>query len=173
LWRIYGGVLEMKNILWLLLLLMISASGQAKQFRQIVPVLIPDEMGKEELLNQLHYAQLPVFDRNNITEAVAQITAAWAVEELGDWLSKDFINRQQLLATLTLDVPRDARIRIMGLRGQRVVSQQISTVEKGILRKTKAIALVRTQIEFTDPSHGFQRLTGELEFMLQFTEHFE
>ncbi|MES9881087.1 MAG: hypothetical protein ABW185_09420 [Sedimenticola sp.] len=163
----------MNKILWLTLLLIFSAASSAGQFRQILPIVTPEQMGDEERLNLLRYSLLPIFDRNNITEAVHQIAVAWGTGELGDWLSNNFLNRQRLLSTLTLDLPRDARIRILGIRGQRVTAQQVRPSDEGILRTTFAIALVQTQIEFTDPSQGFQRLTADVELALQFEERFE
>ncbi|MDF1722557.1 MAG: hypothetical protein P1U65_17930 [Minwuia sp.] len=114
-----------------------------------------------------------VIDAQAARAAAADVLAAWENGELGDYLSPDFQDRQRLLESMVEDVPQDAEIRVLGVRGIQTVQQFEGTSATGRREITSIVSLTAdTQIEFNDPARGFRQLRGQNEFFLRIREEF-
>lgn len=112
-----------------------------------------------------------VIDARAAKAAAEDVLAAWSDGQLDDVLAPDFQDRQRLLDSMVEDVPQDAEIRLLGIRGVQTVQQFQGTGASGRTEITSIVSLTAdTQIEFNDPARGFRQLRGQNEFFLRITE---
>jgi hypothetical protein len=106
-----------------------------------------------------------------VEAVVREIASAWNTPRLGPLLSANFYDRSRLLDALQTKVPRDARLRVLGIQGVQTLSQYL---QKGTAGKEQLVSrvsvTVQTQVEYNDPKAGFQRLEGTNEYILLITE---
>lgn len=113
-------------------------------------------------------------DDEAIRIAIMQLGQDWNNGQLDKWLDPTFYDRERLLDTISQDVPRDAKLRILSVSSIRTIEQ--NTVPRGdnkLLRSSTVSAIIDHQIEFNDPSAGYQRLTGRSEFLFKVTAELE
>lgn len=116
-------------------------------------------------------ARPEVVSRAAAEGAVNQVVDAWENGELGKVLGDDFQDRQRLLDSMAEDVPRDAEIRLLGVRGVQTVQQFAGPQKQGSREVVSVVSLtVDSQVEFNDPERGFRRLRGQNQFLLRITE---
>ncbi|MDF1736882.1 MAG: hypothetical protein P1U37_16440 [Minwuia sp.] len=112
-----------------------------------------------------------VIDAQAARAAAEDVMAAWADGQLDSVLAPDFQDRQRLLDSMIEDVPQDAEIRVLGIRGVQTVQQFQGKGATGRTEITSIVSLTAdTQIEFNDPARGFRQLRGQNEFFLRITE---
>jgi len=75
-----------------------------------------------------------------------------------------------LFATVVEVVPRDAILRLLFIQGVATLDQYEQTREEGSVRVSTVSVIVLTQIEFSDPQTGFQRLDGTNEWTFRVTK---
>jgi hypothetical protein len=105
-----------------------------------------------------------------LAKAIRQIMASWNKNGFAANLDKDLYNRRRLLDNMDDDVPPDARIRVIAIRGVRIVQQYTTpnaTVGKQDVLTCIVSATVRTQIEYNDAKKGFQRIDGTNQYILR------
>lgn len=116
-------------------------------------------------------AQPELVSRDAAEGAVNQVVDAWENGELGKVLGDDFQDRQRLLDSMAEDVPKDAEIRLLGVRGVQTVQQFAGPQKQGVREVVSVVSLtIDSQIEFNDPQQGFRRLRGQNEFLIRITE---
>lgn len=117
--------------------------------------------------------QPEVIDAQAARAAAEDVLAAWEDGQLDNVLAPDFQDRQRLLDSMVEDVPQDAEIRVLGIRGVQTVQQFEGQGPTGRREITSIVSLTAdTQIEFNDPARGFRQLRGQNEFFLRITEEF-
>ena len=144
-----------------------ATAPEARQFRVVQPILRPAALprGAERV-----FPANPI-DRRVVRSAVESVVGAWYGGDLETLLDERFANRSRLLDTIAEVVPRDARLRILSIRGISTLDQFRQRLPGGGMRLVSTIsAVVRTQLEFNDPSEGFQRLAGTNEFIFRVEE---
>ncbi len=82
-------------------------------------------------------------------------------------------DKSRLLDVIAEEVPRDAKLRIVSVQGINTLDQYQRKVTDRLVQVSMVSAIVRTQIEFTLPKFGFQRLDGTAEFTLEVTERLQ
>ena len=109
--------------------------------------------------------------RQLVTRAVEQVIQHWNARTLSEALDEGFYDRERLLQSMDARVPRDARIRILSVRGTQTLRQfvQPATEERERQLVTVVSVTVNTQLEF-DSASGPNRLPGVNEFILQISE---
>jgi len=102
-----------------------------------------------------------------VDQAVRQVAAAWNTPSLRQLLADNFFDKDRLLDALNR-VPRDAKLRVLAVEGINTLAQWIEKRRDGAGEEyvSRVSAIVRTQVEFTDPRAGFQRLDGTNELVL-------
>jgi hypothetical protein len=111
----------------------------------------------------------PAALRAAVDRAVASLERAWNTPDLEKLLSSAFYDRQRLLDAMVTKVPRDARLRIVGVQAIQVlgtVKRQGRDGREEIV--TRVSVTLRTQVEYNDPASGFQRLEGLNEAVFAF-----
>lgn len=107
----------------------------------------------------------PVSPRQ-VEEAVQRVATAWNTPLLGPLLAENFYDKQRLLDSLSVQVPRDAKLRVLGVQGIQTLGQYVQPGEHGEQLVSRVSVTVRTQIEFNDPGSGLRRLEGDNELIL-------
>jgi hypothetical protein len=111
---------------------------------------------------------MPV-DVREVEKAVEKIMSAWNTPNLDAKLGNDFYNKSRLLDTVNTNVPKDAKIRLLSIQGVQTLNQHIApdAGNGGSLLVSMVSAIARTQVEFNDPTRGFQRGEGTNEYILR------
>ena len=139
-------------------------SASAGEFRSFHPIGRPAETA----------ASVPVsrpVERRVVESAVRDILASWGSSGFADRLAPGFYDAQRLVDAVDGSVPRDAALRVLAIEGVQTLSQQEIVGEGGIAQRRSVVsATVRTQLEFNDPSLGFQRREGTNELLLEVIE---
>lgn len=112
----------------------------------------------------------PAALRERVTRTVAALAAAWNTPDLEKMLSPTFHDRQRLLDAIATQVPRDARLRVVGVQAIQVLgtSKRRTRDGRGEETVTRVSVTLQTQIEFNDPVRGFQRIEGVNEAVFSF-----
>ncbi|OGT01098.1 MAG: hypothetical protein A3F73_12135 [Gallionellales bacterium RIFCSPLOWO2_12_FULL_59_22] len=104
--------------------------------------------------------------RAKVEAAVKQIASAWNTQQLEPLLAKNFYDKRRLMDSLGTIVPRDAKLRVLGIQGVQTLNQYVQAGARGEQLVSRVSATLRTQVEFNDPSSGFRRLEGDNEVIL-------
>ncbi len=147
------------------LLVSFAAPVNASEFRLLNPIRTPENSlpkGAEEV------DQIRPVDRDLVRLIMEKLFSAWNGPDLTKLLSETFFDRLRLEFKMT-EIPRDAKLRLLGLQGMQTLNQHImknpKTGKKQVVSRVSVTA--RTQIEFNDLQLGFQRIPGTNEYVLQ------
>lgn len=101
-------------------------------------------------------------------EAIARV---WNSTRLETFLGQDFFDRRRLLDTITTQVPRNARLRLLSINSAETI-QQFDFVKEGVptYRASVVTARIRYQIEFRVPASGSVQVDSRDEYLLLVTE---
>ncbi len=108
--------------------------------------------------------------RAKVESAVEQITTAWNTPRLEPLLAESFYDKQRLMDSLGTLVPRDAKLRVLGIQGVKTLNQYVQADARGEQLVSRVSVTLRTQVEFNDPRDGFRRLEGDNEVVLRVFE---
>lgn len=154
-------------ILLTLALLLPCGDAASRSFRSLAPLGKPMSLG----VGQKRPPNIRPVSTERVRQAVDAMAQAWNGDGLADFLDNGFPSRDRLMDTLRTVVPRDARLRVTAVSSISTLEQIIETLPGKAPRRISTVsALVDTQIEFNDPSNGFQSLRGRNEFLLRFVE---
>lgn len=112
----------------------------------------------------------PAAVRAAVMRTVDALARAWNTPELDRLLGPALHDRQRLLDALVTKVPRDARLRILGVQSIQVLgpAKRPARDGRGEVVVTRVAVMLRTQVEYNDPATGFQRLEGLNEAVFAF-----
>lgn len=144
------------------LLGLVVLPAPAREFRSIQPISRPESLppGARPIID------LRPVPREAVARAVEGVARAWNGGALDAWLSADFAARDRLLDTIAEAVPRDARLTVLAVQSVSTLSQY---AQDGKVVSTVS-AVVRSQVEFNDPTAGFRRLEGSGEWYFRVEE---
>ena len=109
-------------------------------------------------------------DPRLVEKAVCKLIEAWNSADLERMLSDSFVDKSRLLDSLAENIPRDARLRILAIRGIQTLEQFAKPEsETSQLVQSRVSAIANTQLEFNDPVQGFQILEGTVEYVFDVT----
>ncbi len=156
----------------IIVLLAVVLPVLASEFRSAKRITTPTNRPKGAT-SVKHIQQLP---RKQVVEAVETLTKAWNTPEMSKTLAREFYDQSQLQDSMnsTVKVPRDAKLTVLGIGAIQTVDQYQQKDQNGVsfIISTVTVTL-RTQIEFDDATHGYQRLAGINEFTLKMTQKAE
>ncbi len=145
--------------------LCLALPTHAAEFRMLNPIRTPDTALPE---GAKEVDQIRPVDRELVRLIMEKLLSAWNGPELTKLLSDTFFDKLRLEFKLT-EIPRDAKLRLLGLQGMQTLSQHIQkndkTGSKDVVSRVSVTA--RTQIEFNDLQSGFQRIPGVNEYVIQ------
>jgi hypothetical protein len=153
-------------VIGLLAVALAAPAAQAEQFRNFNTIRTPAALPP----GTVPVEQVEPIDPSLIEQAVRDLMAAWNSGGLERMLSNDFFNKSRLLDAIAEDVPRNATIRILGIQAVQTLSQLERPEGPGTTIVISTVsATVRTQVEFEDPSTGFNRLEGLADYIFDIT----
>jgi hypothetical protein len=148
-------------------LLLSPQESEARRFRHINPIATPQNIPD----GAVRMKQRRPVDPELVRQAVLQLADAWNTGQLGDLLDRErFYDRSRLLDVIAEEVPRDAKLRVVSIGAVNTLDQYQQTERERLIQVSTVSALVRTQIEFTLPRFGYQKLDGTSEFTLEVRE---
>lgn len=158
--------------LCLLLYLVTTGMAGAADFRTSTRIATPERLpeGARPLRETI-----PV-DRSVVEKAVKELYDAYSYNpaKMEKLLSEDFLDRSRLLDSMREKLPRDARLRVLGIRSVQTLGQYLQkTPGGGEALVSTVTATVLGQLQFNDPVSGFQRLQGTSEYLLRVRQKIE
>lgn len=155
----------------LLALAFAAFAATAQEARTLNPIARPPAGGAASATPPGSGAFRPVSPAI-VRAAVERLVKSWNTPDLGPLLSERFPDKARLLDALASGVPRDARLGLLAIQGMQVLDQRFAPSANGIeLEVTSRVSVTfRTQVEFNDPSSGFQRREGVNEAILTVRE---
>jgi len=153
------------GVLLAVLVLSFGVAG-AREFRGISLIPTPEALPE----GVRRSAQFMPIDPVLVERAVRAVAKAWNTGQLDPLLGDRFENKSRLFDTIMEVVPRDAVLRVLSIQGVSTLDQYEQTREEGAVRVSTVSVIVLTQIEFSDPQTGFQRLDGTNEWTFRVTE---
>lgn len=147
--------------------LFVCATAGAREFRGFKAVPSPKRLMKK---GAKPVKQVQPLDSKKLQEAVRDAVTSWNNGDLSDKLDETFYDKDRLLDSISEKVPRDAKVRVLAVRNVEILqqyrgAQAPTTTREGLT--SLVTATVRTQIEYTDPKKGFQRIEGVNELILR------
>ena len=150
----------------LLAALLGAGAGEAARFRSVVPIASP----QPSPAGFTRVADATALPAGLVAEAIRDFLATWNSGRLRGRFSERFYDGDRLVDQIARSAPRDARIRLLALESVQQLAQYAREEGPGTrLLVSEVSALVRTQVEFDDPSSGFQRLEGRNELLFTVT----
>jgi len=109
---------------------------------------------------------------DSVRTAVGMLTGEWNGGGMEGSLHENFYDRDRLLDKMDEDVPRDASLKVIGVRNPRTISQyRTQGAEPGVSVYTSRVSVtVHTQTRYNSPTQGFRKLDGVNEYILEITE---
>lgn len=153
------------------LALVTAGPAAAQELRQFNPIVGPGVAAPLPAGAQPVRTVVPV-SRAEAEVAVKRVMESWNTAQFAEKLSPAFYDKTRLGDVLATDVPRDAKLRVMGVQGVQTLSQHVVPDPSGLFDTyvSRISATVRTQAEWNDPKTGFQRRDGTNEFILRVTQ---
>jgi len=152
----------------LAVIVIVSGFAEAREFRSInrikTPVINHITVPEGAVVTQTHK---PV-PRRIIEREVESVISKWNTKDMDETLAKEFYDRTRLLDTVDVEIPRDARLRILAIKSSRTLLEYHMTGKGGQVDEvvSHVSAVVDTQLEFSDRD-GYQRLPGSNEFLIK------
>jgi len=151
--------------------LALAVTAGAQELRQFNPIIGPGVNAP------LPAGARPVRDfvpvpRQAVESGVRRVLDAWNTPQFEQKLSENFYDKARLGDALDTLVPRDAKIRVLGVQGIQTLSQHVVADPSGLFDTyvSRVSATVRTQVEFSSPQSGFQTRDGTNEIILRVTQ---
>ncbi|MCJ8309902.1 MAG: hypothetical protein HRU27_17980 [Rhizobiaceae bacterium] len=165
--------------LWLAILVFVSALSaplQAREFRQVKRIPSPQLLSVGEVANlpSLPGAQvdgmIPIPERD-VKRALEKVLNDWGKPGFRGRLSWHFVRGDELADTVRSYVPRDARIRVLGVSSTQINAQAIlrgQAPDGRDLLVSRITTTGRTLVQFNDrSSRQLSSLQGTNDFVLQ------
>lgn len=145
-------------------------TADAAQFRKFKKIRTPSA-AKKDLPDGFSAVPEPIrLPRSIVSRLLREFLKSWNGGELEDHLAGNFYDRNRLLDTISEDVPRDARLRLVSVQGVDMLDQSSRALGRGrFVVVSRVAARARIQIEFTDPGFGFRRIETNAEYIFKVT----
>ena len=160
----------MKYRLFYVLMALLIASTNAQEMRQVRRIPTPTT-AKERPPNAKAVKAIKPISPDTLRAAMNEFADSWNGEEMGEMIDDSFFDSSRLGDAMIAEVPRDAKLRLLSVRGSQVLEQYIAPRnEGGQVRISMVTITADTQIEFNNASNGFVRIPGSNEFLIEVRE---
>ncbi len=138
----------------------------AAQFRSYKPIATPEPTPA----GTTAATSIKPIRRAVVMQALQRLFDSWGNEKLTAYLSENFYDKSRLLDVIALDIPRDAKLRVLSVQNVQSLAQFIKPSGAAVdLTQTRVAVIARVQLEWNDATAGFQRLEGTSEYVLDIT----
>jgi len=102
---------------------------------------------------------------------VEGLLSKWNNGDVTNMLSDNFYDKTRFGDAMQTNIPRDSKIKVMGMGSVQTLEQRIVTDPDGSKRRvTLGSVNVNSQVEFNDPNKGFVRVPGTNEIIFEMSE---
>jgi hypothetical protein len=140
---------------------------EGQEMRSINLISTPAKLKKE---GQIVQQPIPL-DTEKVRSSVELTFNAWNNGDIGNVLSDNFYEKSRFGDAMQTNIPKDSKVKIMGMGSVQTLEQRIVTDPDGTKRKvTLGSVNVNSQVEFNDPNKGFVRVPGTNEIVFEMSE---
>jgi hypothetical protein len=108
---------------------------------------------------------------DDVRQAVENLSENWNSGDISGFVSDDFDDARRFNQNMTVEVPRDARLRLESVQGVQTVRQIVAPDGRGgMMRISTVTATASTRLEFNDAAAGFLSIPGTNEITFEVTE---
>lgn len=139
----------------------------AQEMRSINPVATPARLkvGGEPV------RQPEPLKVETVRSNVDKLFNTWNNGDVTGMLSDNFYDRTRFGDAMQSNIPKDSKVKIMGMGAVQTLEQRIVTDPDGTKRRvTLGSVNVNSQVEFNDPNKGFVRVPGTNEIVFEMSE---
>lgn len=151
----------------------VMGPSQSAEFRRANPLPTPELLQRGGAAGAVARIIEPV-SRERVEAAIRRVFDTYTNMSPGQLeavLAESFFDRARLVDNLTEALPRDAKLRILGVESIQTLEQTIDVAPDGRQTRISVVSVtVRSQFEFNDPVSGFIRLDGTNEYLLRIKE---
>ncbi len=144
--------------------------SQSAEFRRANPLPRPDLLEQGAAAARI----IEPVSRERVEAAIRRVFDTYSNMSPGQLeavLAESFFDRDRLVDNLTEALPRDAKLRVLGIESIQTLEQTIDVAPDGRQTRISVVSVtVRSQFEFNDPVSGFIRLDGTNEYLLRIKE---
>jgi hypothetical protein len=102
---------------------------------------------------------------------VERVFDTWNNGDVSNMLSDNFYDKARFGDAMQTDIPRDSKLKVVGMGAMQTLEQRIVTDPDGTRRRvTLGSVNVNSQVEFNDPKNGFVRVPGTNEIVFEMSE---
>tara|TARA_R110002049_G_scaffold116188_1_gene268619 strand:- start:426 stop:938 length:513 start_codon:yes stop_codon:yes gene_type:complete len=148
--------------------LIVPASVESRQFRAIQAIPTPQTLTRDLPPGAVVSETIEPIPHETVERRMGQLIAKWNTPEMEETLAQEFYDRTRLLDTVETQVPKDAKLRLLGVQSAQTLQQYHLPGPNGRFATQVSIvaAVARTQIEYSGAG-GLVRLPGTNEFLLK------
>lgn len=148
-------------------ILTISLKSNAQEMRSINPIATPARL---KVAGEPVKQVVPL-DTEKVRSNVENLFKSWNNGDVTNMLSDNFYDKTRFGDAMQTNIPRDSKVKVMGMGSVQTLEQRIVTDPDGSKRMvTLGSVNVNTQVEFNDPSKGFVRVPGTNEIVFKMSE---
>jgi len=115
--------------------------------------------------------QPAALNTETVRSNVENMFNSWNNGDVTNMLSDNFYDKTRFGEAMQTNIPRDSKIKVMGMGSVQTLEQRIVTDPDGSKRRvTLGSVNVNSQVEFNDPSKGFVRVPGTNEIVFEMSE---
>ncbi len=102
---------------------------------------------------------------------IDKLFTTWNSGDVTGMLSDNFYDKSRFGDAMQTEVPRDSKVKVMGMGAIQTLEQRIVTDPDGTKRRiTLGSVNVNSQVEFNHPEKGFVRVPGTNEIVFEMSE---
>ncbi len=154
-------------LVFMFCLLALPLKAVCQEMRAINPISSPARLkvGGERI------QQPTPLNVENVRSNVESLFNTWNNGDVTNMLSDNFYDKTRFGDAMQTNIPRDSKVKVMGMGSVQTLEQRIVTDPDGSKRKvTLGSVNVNSQVEFNDPSKGFVRVPGTNEIVFEMSE---
>lgn len=152
----------------------ITGPSQSAEFRRANPLPTPELLQRGAAGAAALARTVEPVSRARVEAAIRRVFDTYTNMSPGRLeavLAESFFDRDRLVDNLTEALPRDAKLRVLGVESIQTLEQTIDVAPDGRQTRISVVSVtVRSQFEFNDPVSGFTRLDGTNEYLLRIKE---
>ncbi|WP_416897556.1 MAG: hypothetical protein ACMVY4_19145 [Minwuia sp.] len=161
-----------------LALVLVGAAAEAADFRKIRPIgpnrpviqqqapTVGPALGDNQVAAP-EGAGFVAVDPAAVRVAFTALLEKWNQPEFAAAVQNSLFDGDRFIEVLFQDVPRNARLRVLGVTGVTTLDQAFIEVNGEVQRSSIVSLSANTQVEFVDANGDFQRREGTNEFLIR------
>ncbi len=152
---------------FLFCILILSSEVFGQEMRAINPISTPARLK----ISGENVQQPTPLNVENVRSNVENLFNTWNNGDVTNKLSDNFYDKTRFGDAMQTNIPRDSKVKVMGMGSVQTLEQRIVTDPDGSKRKvTLGSVNVNSQVEFNDPGKGFVRVPGTNEIVFEMSE---